>query len=125
MRWGFVVVSVALVGLATQAGAGVTLERYQQARSATDKQVRTLIDSYVAGIGNGLVASSSYFKINTGQPLFCFPKGVVLNTYNFQAILDKAARSGRYRRSHPISAVLTLEFGRLFACTSRKGRPQR
>ena len=97
----------------------LTVGKYLQSKYAKDKTESEIIETYIAGIGQGILFGSVYSsQILRNKPLICPPTGLKITGYTALEILDDAIKNSPISVSDvDVSVVITVAFVKRFPCS--------
>ena len=110
--------AVTLVSCPVYAMEGLTVGRYLEMKHATNKVSKEMVETYVSGLGQGILFSSIYSEqALKGRPLICPPRDLRITGKTAIDVLDEAIKKSTIATSeYPVGVVLVDAFAKKFPC---------
>lgn len=96
----------------------LTVGQYLELKYAKDKPSKEIVETYISGIGQGILFASVYSAtILKNKPIICPPANYKITGYTALELLDEKIKNSSARLSEiDVSVVLTDSFAKRFPC---------
>ena len=71
---------------------------------------------YIKGIGDGYLFANAYLENKSMKKMYCQPRALSLNGYNYKQIIDEELNLHKYPQDMPLALVLQEGLIRTFSC---------
>lgn len=98
--------------LISNQSAAMTIEAYKKEKVSS----RDLVDVYITGVAEGYSWLNTYLSTERGQPVYCPPRDLTLNTDNYISIIDSYIEIRNLESDVPVEVALLYGLRHTFAC---------